>query len=95
MPDMQSTPVRVDRDTFPGVALAACPADAAQISHILAKIKAGDDFPAASLNNGKIIAMQRQDWQTLYTAWHRVTAFDKMLDDANKAMQDMTKEMML
>lgn len=90
---MKDETLRVDRDTFSGVALAIYPASIAPINYALEQIEAGADLSAVSVGGGKFIAMPRQDWQTLYTAWRREIDTNRMFEDAYRAMQDMTADM--
>lgn len=91
---MKDETLRVDRDTFPGIALAICPASISMINHALEQIEAGADLSAVSVGGGKFIAMPRQDWQTLYTAWRREVDTKQMFEDAYRAMEDLTKGML-
>lgn len=93
MPDNKVHSLHIDRDTFPGIALVIYPASIALINHALEQIKAGADLSAVSVGGGKFIAMPRQDWQTLYTAWRREVDTKQMFEDAYRAMQDLTKGM--
>lgn len=91
---MKDETLRVDRDTFSGVALAIYPDSIAPINYALEQIKAGADLSAVSVGGGKFIAMPRQDWQTLYTAWRREVDTKQVFEDAYRAMEDLTKDML-
>lgn len=90
---MKDETLRVDRKTFPGVALAIYPASISMINRVLEQVEVGADLSAVSVGGRKFIAMPRQDWQTLYTAWRREVDTKQMFEDAYRAMQDLTKGM--
>lgn len=90
---MKDETLRVDRETFPGIALAIYPASISTINCVLEQVEAGADLSAVSVGGGKFIAMPRQDWQTIYTAWRREVDTKQMFEDAYRAMQDMTADM--
>lgn len=92
---MKIQSLHIDRNTFPDIALAIYPASNALINPMLGQIEAGTDLSAVSLGDGQIIAMRRKDWKMLYDAWRHDVVLNKMFEDANQAIQAMTKELLL